>query len=165
MLLIPKQSTLWFKDYKWNLLVILCSKYIQILVIMKCFAVLSRNIYFLFFFHVYILSLIMTSSCMYSGMDLDHSYFSFSVYQFVNFLCFKCSTCAHLHTHKKWMLWNCKKWWVWIYLGYSTTGQCRKSFKTTWIRKSDPTKCNRTSYYFQWWQPWGEWTLITYIQM
>ena len=43
----------------------------------------------------------MTSSCMYSGMDLDHSYFSFSVYQFVNFLCFKCSTCAHLHTHKK----------------------------------------------------------------
>ena len=45
----------------------------------------------------------MSSSCMYSGMDLDHSYFSFSVtvYQFVNFLCFKCSTCAHLHTHKK----------------------------------------------------------------
>ena len=120
---------------------------------------------FIFFFQVYILSLIMSSSCMYSGMDLDHSYFSFSVYQFVNFLCFKCSTCTHLHTHKKWMLWNCKKWWVWIYLGYSTTGQCRKSFKTTWIRKSDPTKCNRASYYFQWWQPWGEWTLITYIQM
>ena len=34
-------------------------------------------------------------TCMYSGMDLDQSYFSFSVYQFVNFLCFKCSTCAH----------------------------------------------------------------------
>ena len=135
---------------------------------MKCFAVLSRNIYFHFFFRytIYILSLIMPSSCtcMYSGMDLDQSYFSFSVYQFVNFLCFKCSTCAHLHTHKKWMLWNCKKWWVWIYLGYSTTVQCRKSFKTTWIRKSDPTKCNCASY-FQWWQPWGEWTLITYIQM
>ena len=39
-------------------------------------------------------------TCMYSGMDLDQSYFSFSVYQFVNFLCFKCSTCAH-YTHKK----------------------------------------------------------------
>ena len=70
---------------------------------------------------------------------------------------------TYTHT-KKWMLWNCKKWWVWIYLGYSTTGKCRKSFKTTWIRKSDRTKCNRASY-FQWWQPWGEWTLITYIQM
>lgn len=126
---------------------------------------IKKYLFSFFFSGIYTQSLIMSSSCMYSGMDLDHSYFSFSVYQFVNFLCFKCSTCAHLHTHKKWMLWNCKKWWVWIYLGYSTTGQCRKSFKTTWIRKSDPTKCNRASYYFQWWQPWGEWTLITYIQM
>ena len=110
---------------------------------------IKKYLFSFLFFQVYILSLIMSSSCMYSGMDLDHSYFSFSVtvYQFVNFLCFKCSTCAHLHTHKKWMLWNCKKWWVWIYLGYSTTGQCRKSFKTTWIRKSDRTKCNRASYF------------------
>ena len=100
-------------------------------------------------------------------VDLDHSYFSFSVYQFVNFLCFKCTTCTHYthtHTHTKWMFWNCKKWWMWIYLGNSTTGQCWKSFTTTWIRKSDPTKCNRASY-FQWWQPWGEWTLITYISL
>ena len=100
----PKQSTVLYKDWKWNLLVIIhirnhkmfCS-FIEKYLFSFLFCL------FLFFRYTYVLSLFMSSSCMYSIWEGSESQLFFSQYISLLISCVL-NAVNVLTTYKNWMI-------------------------------------------------------------